>query len=479
MDNKTIYRTARPWQLRVFPLAGGINNSFLMLMNYVSYVAAGGYGIAVAVIGMLLTFTRIFDGITDPLVALLTDRIKTKYGKIRILLWTGWGIMSLSLLSMFFIGIGHGIVVFTLHYLVYIIGYTVFGVATNTANPVITNDPRQRPLLARWSTYYSIGFMMGLSMVMTVAILPRFNSEYSIPMMQASLLFVIVLTAILLVFVSLAVTPVDKMENFEFRGGEAQKIGVKDMWSMIKENRALQMFIVAASSDKLALQTAGNTAFQTLLFGVLIGNMSMSAVGTMLMMPATLAGAILATKMAIKKGNKQALCSWTWVGIIGSVASIVSYLFMDLGTVFKAVIPTVIYFTVTIVRMLGQNGASACTSSMLADVADYEAYRSGNFMPGSVVACYSFVDKLISSLATTFAGFSLALCGYANVMPQPGDDRTVYTLPLVIIMTLVLPMAGWLCTILAMKFYPLTREKMVDVQTNNHKQREAAKNACA
>lgn len=36
------------------------------------------------------------------------------------------------------------------------------------------------------------------------------------------------------------------------------------------------MFTIAAASDKLALQTAGNIAFSTLLFGVLIGKMTLS-----------------------------------------------------------------------------------------------------------------------------------------------------------------------------------------------------------
>ena len=128
-------------------------------------------------------------------------------------------------------------------------------------------------------------------------------------------------------------------------------------------------------------------------------------------------------------------------------------------------------------RLLCQNGTSACTTAMLADVTDYEASRSGNFLPGTVGACYSFVDKLISSLATTVAGFALTIVGYASVMPQPTDAATPATLPFVIIMTLELPVLGWLCTIIAMKWYPLTQEKMVEVQQKNNAMRESAKTA--
>lgn len=196
-----------------------------------------------------------------------------------------------------------------------------------------------------------------------------------------------------------------------------------------------------------------------------------------LTMPLSLIGAILATKMAIKKGNKYALTFWTWFAIAFAVIGAIVYLVMPLNSVFKSAVPTVLFLLVTIMRQLGQNGTTACTQAMLADVTDYEASRSGNFLPGTVAACYSFVDKLVSSLATTVAGLALSAVGYVSVMPQPTDAATSATIPFVIIMTLGLPILGWLCTILAMKWYPLTKEKMVEVQQKNNELREAAKTA--
>ena len=234
------------------------------------------------------------------------------------------------------------------------------------------------------------------------------------------------------------------------------------------------MFIVAAASDKLALQTAGNTAFTTLLFGVLIGNMGMSSIMSALTMPISLLGAVFATKMAVKKGNKYALTWWTWLAIIFAGVCAVVYIVFDLSQVFHSAIITVLFLAATVLRLLGQNGTTACTQAMLADVSDYEASRSGKFLPGTVSACYSFVDKVVSSFATTIAGFALAFIGYASAMPQPTDAVTAATLPFVIIMTLGVPVIGWVCTIVAMKFYPLTQEKMVEVQQKNNELRKAA-----
>lgn len=452
MNENVQYRTAKSWQIHLWPLSAGVINGFGLLMMYVSYITAGGYGIAIAVSGMILTGTRIFDGITDPICAFVSDRVNTKFGKVRILSWLGWLIMALSTLVMFVFAAGKGLgaVFFTINYMVYIIGYTMISVAVNIGNATITNDPKQRPLLSRWNTFYTMIVMMGGSMALMMFVLPRFNNEFSLPMLATTCVIIIVVIAILLLIASLAISSVDKPENFTTGAQNNSKIDIKDCVEVVKHNRPLQMFIVAAASDKLALQTAGNTAFTTLLFG-----------------------AILAPRMAIRKGNKVALTWFTWFAIIASAAGIVLYMFLDFRSIFVSAVPTVLFMAFTVLKGIGSNGASACNIAMLADVSDYEISRSGNVMPGTVAACYSFLDKIISSLATTLAGFSLAAIGYSTVMPQPTDPQTPAILPLVIIMTIVVPMIGWICTIVAMKFYPLTKEKMVEVQQKNSELRAA------
>lgn len=174
MEEQSIYRRAKPWQIRLYTLApGGIGNCFYLLMMYVSYIANVGYGIVATVAGIIMTCTRIFDGVTDPLCAFISDRINTKHGKIRILLAIGWVIMALSCWLMFIGGIGGGIVYFIVVYCLYIVGYTITSLASNIATPVITNDPKQRPLLARWQNIWTMATMMVLNMVVAALFLHR------------------------------------------------------------------------------------------------------------------------------------------------------------------------------------------------------------------------------------------------------------------------------------------------------------------
>ena len=129
---------------------------FYSLIGLANYTASIGYGIATVAVGGILTFTRIFDAITDPIFAFLYDKVNTRFGKVRILMISGWAIMVLALLMMYnwAAGKGRGTVTFILLYVLYIIGYTIFNMTVQTLYALMTNDPRQRPMIGVCSTIF-------------------------------------------------------------------------------------------------------------------------------------------------------------------------------------------------------------------------------------------------------------------------------------------------------------------------------------
>lgn len=95
------YRRAKTWQIILCACNALLGLTVYSLIGMASYSASIGYGIATASVGIILTCTRIFDAITDPLVAFLYDRVNTKFGKVRILLIGGHLIEALALWLMF------------------------------------------------------------------------------------------------------------------------------------------------------------------------------------------------------------------------------------------------------------------------------------------------------------------------------------------------------------------------------------------
>ena len=67
--NEVKYRKAKLWQIILIAFNAFNGMAAYFLIGLASYSASIGYGIATLVVGGLLTFTRIFDAVTDPLLA--------------------------------------------------------------------------------------------------------------------------------------------------------------------------------------------------------------------------------------------------------------------------------------------------------------------------------------------------------------------------------------------------------------------------
>lgn len=469
------YKRAKMWQIALSQLTGAGQMCFYMLMTYATYIGNVNYGILVAVTGVIITASRIFDGITDPICALIIERFNSKFGKIRIFMLLGWGVMALatSMMCNFapgkLTGIG-GLIFFIMCYMIYIIGYTLVGVSTSMTGNVMTDDPKQRPTISVFSTIYSYLAPMILMGVGQGVLLPMFNNEISSAYLATFNYVAMGLSLFFYLLSCIGIAPYDKPENFEgvtLTKNADEKPGLKDMWALIKDNKELQRYMIAAVSDKLA-QTIGSVSVVTvMLYGIMINNYSISTIISIAAMLPGIIFAIIGARLAGKHGNKKVMVDWTWVCIILNVLYAVFLLFSDTTRITRALIPSVLFFLFSFGNNAVKMVVSTATNALRMDIVDYELYRSGRFMPASVSATYSFVDKLVSSLGATIATGMVALIGYNQVAPQASDPLTTAVKVMTVVLLIGFPILGWICTILAMKKSELSREKMVEVQRVN------------
>ena len=73
MENQINYRKAKNWQIALSQMNSANAMCFYILMTYVSYVGNAGYGIATAIMGTILTFSRILEGVLNPVIAVFVD----------------------------------------------------------------------------------------------------------------------------------------------------------------------------------------------------------------------------------------------------------------------------------------------------------------------------------------------------------------------------------------------------------------------
>ena len=254
------------------------------------------------------------------------------------------------------------------------------------------------------------------------------------------------------------------------------------MWAVLKDNRAMQMHIITGVSDKLAQQTMSQGVVSTLMSGVLIGSY---AAATMSGNVTQIVGVVFAFTGGIfiaKWGSKKATSVWSGINIamaVVCVAMCVILCMMDGGSVegMKALgvmgAPIVIYTILGIGRTGANMVLTTAGASMRADLVDYEYVRSGHYMPAVLAGVYSLIDKIVSSFASTIASLGIALVGYTTTVPQMGDKATWGIFWVAMFLQYGMAIIGWICNIIAMKFYTLDRETMIDVQKTLNERKEA------
>lgn len=460
------YRRAKLWQI-ILVAANGLNGmAVYSLIGMASYSASIGYGIATAIIAGLLTFTRIFDAITDPLLAFLYDRMNTRWGKVRPLMLLGWAVQSLGLFFMFtaFSSKGHGVPTFLLCYMLYVIGYTIVNMTAQTLPALMTNDPKQRPMVGVWFTVFKYMVPMILTIVLNVVMLPRFGGTYNQAFLSAATFLVIFVSLIGVILVCIGVSAYDKPEFFEGTKKGDQRLKVKDMISVLKSNRPLQCYIASAASDKIAQQAQSASVVTTMLLGILIGNMGLGTILSVIGMLPSIIFAFIGAKYAGKHGHKESIVRWTTLSLIANAVMILFFIVIEPSSIAHMGITMILFVLLTLVCNGFAMGITTSNTGFMADIIDYELDRSGKYIPAVITGTYSLVDKIVSSFSGAIATGCVAIIGYTATLPQPGDEATAGVFWMTMFLRYGLAIIGWLVTLLAMRFCGLDRKEMIEVQ---------------
>ena len=483
-NGKLQYRRAKVWQIILTATSGMVGMSFYFLTGMASYSANVGFGIATLAVGGILTFTRIFDAVTDPLLAFVYDKVNTRFGKVRILLVIGWLVMAFAVLMMYnwAAGKGHGVVAYIGLYVIYIIGYTLFNMTSQTVGPLMTNDPKQRPIVGVAGTVFNYLVPITMNLIAFTQLMPKYGG-YTLEFLAAACWMTIGISAVGLVLTCIGVSEFDKPENFTGVTARKEKLRMKDMLDVLKNNRPLQCFIASGASDKIAQQVASQSIVVTMLNGIIIGDMAISTkLSTIGMVPSILF-AFVGAAYARKKGNKKTIVDWNYICIGITVVTILFFaglhLFGDTRNI-STMFPLMVVF---MLLQLLTNGAKMCITSgntaFMADVIDYELDRGGKYIPAVVTGIYSLIDKIVSSASALVATAAVALIGYVETVPQPTDELTGGVFWMTMVLMYGLPLGGWIVTLIAMRFCDLDKEQMVEVQKRIAEKKAAARQDAA
>lgn len=520
-ENNGVNR-AKFYQLALFPMNNGATNVYFVLI--LSYIATFGnkvLGIAMVFASFMVTGMRVFDAITDPIIGAIMDKTNTKFGKFRPFMVIGNAVMAVSVIALYILTplipssmMWLRYTVFIALYAVWVIGYTFQTSVTRSAQPVLTNDPKQRPLFTVFNTVASLIGMGVMQFVGPIVagkgIAGDYNSTWFAIMTPIGVAISVVLTI-------LAIIGISEKDNEKYFGigGKQEQVKIREYIEIVKNNKPLQRLMVAGGGCKLALSIATNVTVLCMLYGcmtqfgthvemlpsvtdpnVLIETvvsdnhydnlyLIMMVMGYVFSAPFFL----LTVRTSQKHGQKKSLMTYVAVAFLCYIGVLVMLLLWKFGnpawnlSIFEGTLlepdfrVTINLYTVLFILFFGVGyGAYYSTADMpipmVADCADYETYRSGKFIPGIMGTLFSLVDKLVSSLSATVVSIALLFIGVKE-LPTKATPYVDGMNWVVIAMFCIIPMAAWALTLWTMKGYDLDGKRVKTIQAVNAARKQA------
>lgn len=497
MNKSSGMNRAKFYQLALFPMNNGATNVYFVLI--LSYIATFGnkvLGLAMVFASFMVTGMRVFDAITDPIIGAVMDKTDGKFGKFRPFMVLGNLIMAVAVIVLYMVTplipatmLWLRYTAFILLYAVWVIGYTFQTSVTRSAQSVLTNDPKQRPLFTIFNTIGSLVGMGAMQFIGPIIAGDGFAGDYNASWFAIMTPIGIIVSVALTALAVVGIWEKDQTKYFGL-GGKQEQVKVSEYIGIIKNNKPLRRLMVAGGGCKLALSIATNMTVLIMLYSCMMGNydnlyLPMMIVGYVFSVPFFL----LTVRTSQKHGQKKSLMTYVAVALICYIGVLALLLLWKQGdpawnlrvyegALFKDGFRfSINLYTILFVVFFGLGyGAYYATADMpipmVADCADYETYRSGKFIPGIMGTLFSLVDKLVSSLSATVVSVAL-LCIGVHDLPTKTTAYVEGMNWVVIALFCIVPMAAWLLTLWAMKGYELDGKRVKTVQAVNAARKQA------
>ena len=376
----------------------GKDFAYAIVSSYLMIYFTDLVGLNPAFVGTLFLVARLWDAINDPVMGMIVDNTRTKWGKFRPWILIGTVMNAAVIVFLFRKPNLEGTALYAYYSVVYILWgmtYTVMDIPYWSMIPSLSNDKEERekisviPRIFASTAWLLIG-AFGLTLIDKLG-----NGDalkgYQLLAVGVSVIFV--LTILITVF--------NVKERVQL-GGNSEKVSVKQMIDVIRRNDQLIAFIGVVLAMNLITQIAGGTSLY--YFKYVIGNEKLNQVFYAFSGLAEIAGLMLFPILTQKIGRQS----------VFKLASILPVIGLAMLFVFGIVAPTnaaLIAFAGIILKS-GSGLLLGSTTVMLADVVDYGQYKLGTRNESIIFSAQTFLVKAASAVSGWLVGVGLSIAGY-------------------------------------------------------------------
>ncbi|WP_275556305.1 melibiose:sodium transporter MelB [Mixta sp. Marseille-Q2659] len=386
---------------------------YLYLMFYYTDVV----GLSAAFVGSLFLFARIWDAVTDPIMGLIVDNTRTRWGKFRPWILIGTIINSLVMIAVFLNHELEGVWLYvyaSVSYVLWGMTYTIMDIPYWSIIPSLTSDKTEREKIVVVPRLFASVAWLIMGAFGLKAIDWLGDGETAVGFVRVSI-------AIAIFFIISALVTVINVKDVVDVKVRKEKIKLKDVMVIIGQNDQLKALIGIVLSFNMAMQLAGG--FAIYYFTYAIGNKDLFPVFMMLSGAAEIAGLVLFPKLAQKVSRPMVWKLACLFPLLSCGVLLFSGIFMPESHVLVGISGAALKF--------GSGFALAMSTVMLADVVDYGEYKMGIRSESVIFSVQTMLVKGASAIAGFLIGLGLALTGY--VPNEVQDESTIMGMRLLMI----------------------------------------------
>ena len=372
-------------------LACGIVYTFLMI--YFTDVV----GINPAFVGTLFLMARLWDAINDPILGMIVDNTRSRFGKFRPWIFIGTILNSVVLFLLFRKPDLEGTSLYLYYSVMYILWgmtYTIMDIPYWSMIPTLATTKEDREKI---SVVPRIFASLGGLTVTTfgIALVNKLGNGNQIKGFEYFALGIVIIFII-----STIVTCINVKEKTQVQVNN-EKVNIKQAFNILKQNDQLLVFIGIVLAYNLAMQLAGGAAIY--YFKYVAGKESLFSLYSFFKV-AEIGGLMLFPVVTRKIGRQQVFRMATILPMFGLITLFISGLIAP---------QSILFISVSAVLLnLGSGFLLGSTTVMLADIVDYGEYKLGSRNESIIFSAQTLLVKLASALSGWLIGVGLSLIGY-------------------------------------------------------------------
>ncbi len=434
---RTVYKTSLMEKVAYGMGDVACNVVFAITSSLLVFFYTNVVGVAAGLVGSILLFSRIFDGVSDLAMAQIMDKVNSKHGKYRA--WVLWMSIPYGLSAVLLVCVPgnattliQAIYIFITYNLCTTVCYTALNLPYSSLAPTMTNDDQD---LAKLNLFRMSMSPIG-NLIITALTLPFINR------LGGDRKAWIIVTAIyaVIAFFMLLWTFLGTKERFHPAAAkEAENLPLKTRLGAAFRNKYFIMLTLTMMAVSLYQNVNGTCT--TYYAKYLLGNEELMGVLQTAEKIPWIIGVIVLAPLIKKFGKRNLVLGGAILNVVAMAAVVIA------PTSFPLLIAS------AILRGFGEAPFYGCIFTMIADAIEFGHWKTGIRVHALLFSAFTVGQKLGGGIAAWAIGQLMDLSGFTGLDVE--IESAVSMIQNLYIWGSVL---AWAAVIVIMLFYHLDKE---------------------